>query len=604
MKKILLSIILLATCVTMHAAKAANFRREVTLQDGRTVTIHQIGDEYIHYLYDDEGEMIVKDTAGYRVATQAEIDEVNNTILEYSQGRGEAQAKAFSALSPNTEEGIYGYQLFPHTGKQKVLVLMAQFKDIKFTYGKETIDSMLNSPNVANTKVYSKSYSSGEETEIVRLRPYISYSSVREYFKKSSDGQFEPEFDVYGPYTLSGNMKTYGTGRNDNMQAFVPEVCSLADNDVDFSKYDSNGDGYVDIVYIIYAGYGANTSGNDDEIWAKCSSVSTTNTYDSKIVYRYGVNAELLGYEGLIDKKTNMPYKNGIGVFCHEFSHALGLPDIYPSVRWYYSGTKIPDFSKYDNQSMEDWDLMDNGLNVSGGCWPPLHSAFERELLGWGTIDTLSAPADVTMKPILHGGKAYRILNDNDPTGNEYWILEAISSDSLSETWHQYMSGKGLLVTHVNYNKNNFVTFNQSGAVNNVNNVPGAPGLTLLPADGYLPSSYHTIEDVKGTKYYLTPEQFLTEESGDPYPGSTNVTEITDLKPYTGTVDKPITDIAMADDFTVTFKFMGGATAIQEVRAFDNSNKDTYYSLDGRALNGLPTAAGIYIKGGKKIVIK
>ena len=94
MKKILLSIILLATCVTMHAAKAANFRREVTLQDGRTVTIHQIGDEYIHYLYDDEGEMIVKDTAGYRVATQAEIDEVNNTILEYSQGRGEAQAKA------------------------------------------------------------------------------------------------------------------------------------------------------------------------------------------------------------------------------------------------------------------------------------------------------------------------------------------------------------------------------------------------------------------------------------------------------------------------------------------------------------------------------
>ena len=96
----------------------------------------------------------------------------------------------------------------------------------------------------------------------------------------------------------------------------------------------------------------------------------------------------------------------------------------------------------------------------------------------------------------------------------------------------------------------------------------------------------------------------MTEESGDPYPGSTNVTEITDLKPYTGTVDKPITDIAMADDFTVTFKFMGGATAIQEVRAFDNSNKDTYYTLDGRALNGQPTAAGIYIKGGKKIVIK
>lgn len=604
MKKALLSFILLAICVALYAAKSANISRTVTLQDGRIVTIHQIGDEYIHYLYDDEGEMIVKDAAGYRVATQAEIDEVNNIILEYSQERGEAQAKAVSALRPNTEEGIYGYQLFPHLGKQKVLVLMAQFKDIKFTYGKETIDSMLNSPNVAKAKVYSKSYSSGEETQIVRLRPYISYSSVREYFKKSSNGQFEPEFDVYGPYTLSNNMATYGAGRHDNMSVFVPEVCSLADSDVDFSKYDSNDDGYVDIVYIIYAGYGANTSGNDDEIWAKCSSVSTTNTYDSKYIYRYGVNAELLGFEGFIDKNTNMPYKNGIGVFCHEFSHALGLPDIYPSKSWYYSGTSIPDFSKYDNQSMEDWDLMDNGLNVSGGCWPPLHSAFERELLGWDTIDTLRVPADVTMKPSLHGGKAYRILNDDDPTGNEYWILEAISSDSLSETWHQYLSGKGLLVTHINYNKNDFVTFNEKGAVNNVNNVPGAPGLTLLPADGYLPSSYRTTDDVIGTQYYLTSAQFLIHESGDTYPGSQNVTEITDYKPYTGTVDKPITDIAMADDFTVTFKFMGGATAIQEVRAIDNSAKDTYYTLDGRALNDKPTVAGIYIKGGKKIVIK
>ncbi|MBO5615757.1 MAG: M6 family metalloprotease domain-containing protein [Prevotella sp.] len=607
MKKILLSLILLATCVTMHAAKAANFRREVTLQDGRTVTIHLVGDENVHYLCTENGEVIKKDDAGYRVATQAEIDELNNAIMQYSQAQAQAQAKAITALKADKNEGIYGYQLFPHTGKQKVLVLMAEFADLKFTYTKNDIDSILNSS--AKTKMRntnSKSYTSGTETIITRNSLYYSYSSAREYFKASSDGQFEPEFDVYGPYTLPNNMTYYGTGHNDRMDLFVPAVCSLADNDVDFSEYDQDNDGFVDLVYIFYAGYGANVTGDERQIWAKCSYMLNPFTRDGKTVYRFGVNAELLANEDVINKKTGLPYINGIGVFCHEFSHAMGLPDFYPTVTWYVynNGTPTYDFSKFDNQSMEDWDLMDNGLNSGLTNWPPLYTAFERELMGWTKIDTLSKPADVTMKPLLHGGKAYKILNDNDPTGNEYWILEALSADSLTETWHQHLCGRGLLVTHVNYNPNTFISFDASGVVNKVNNTAGSPGITVLTADGYLPSSYHTLLTDESSSDFMTPAQFLTHESGDPYPGSQNVTEITDYKPYTGTVDKPITDIAMADDFTVTFKFMGGTTAIQEVRAFDNNNKDTYYTLDGRALNGQPTAAGIYIKGGKKIVIK
>ena len=106
MKKILLSLILLATCVTMHAAKAANFRREVTLQDGRTVTIHLVGDENVHYLCTENGEVIKKDDAGYRVATQAEIDELNNTIMQYSQAQAQAQATAITALKADKNEGI------------------------------------------------------------------------------------------------------------------------------------------------------------------------------------------------------------------------------------------------------------------------------------------------------------------------------------------------------------------------------------------------------------------------------------------------------------------------------------------------------------------
>jgi len=538
------------TAMVANAAKAVPGSMQVILQDGRSVTVSLFGDENLHFLASSDGELIIREGNTYRVATEEEKDELTAECMALNEVYIETQAKAVNSLRA---DATVNKRLFPHSGKQKVLVLMAEFADVKFTYSRNDIDSLLNSDNILSKRSNVK-----------------SYSSVAKYFNDCSDGQFQPEFDVFGPYTLSSNMAVYGAG-NDNMSLFIPEVCNLANSEVDFSEYDADGDGYVDLVYIIYAGYSANwTQNGDDCIWPKSGPASNTTTnygtYDGKTVFRYGVNGELLAYEGIVDT-SGKPYLNGIGVFCHEFSHTMGMPDFYPTTRWttYYNGKYYADCNKYDNQSLEDWDLMDNGENSVNGCWPPMYTAFERELMGWTTIDVLDTPSDITLTPLIHGGKAYKILNENDD--NEYWILEAISTDATSEGWQQHMPGMGMTITHVNYNASTFDLYS-----NSVNNTAGKPGITLIPADGYLPTSYRVDNVIES--FYMSREQYRIEESGDPYPGSSGITEFNNYKAYTGTIDKPITEIIQNDDFSVSFKFMGGAPPL-----LGDANNDGFITM-------------------------
>ena len=557
MKKIISFIAFIAIAsISMYASKAVPGSMQVTLVDGRTVTVSLRGDEHLNFLLSSDGEIIMQEGDTYRIATDAERKEIINRADSLDGENLSTQAKAVGGLRANTGEGINGYKLFPHMGTPKVLVLMAEFSDVRFTFNNNDIDSLLNSDAIL-TKVSrsAKSYTTGEEQTITKLSNMRSYSSVAQYFNDCSNGMFKPQFDVYGPYTLSNNMKHYGEG-NDHIDRLIPDICALADSDVDFSEYDQDGDGYVDLVYVVYAGYSANwTQNSSDCIWPKSGpavSQSPFCTHDGVKILRYGVNGELLVYP----LASGAKYLNGIGVFCHEFSHTMGFPDLYPASTYNSSIFNSWSIADYDNQSMEEWDLMDGGENSGNGCWPPMYSAFEKELMGWMKIDTLDTPSDVTLTPLIHGGKAYKILNDNDATGNEYWILEAISTDERSEKWQQYMPGKGLLITHVNYNPNTFCM-----QYNNVNATKGKPGITIIPADGYLPTSYRATSDtslVQRDNTYMLFRDFSIEESGDTYPGSQGITEFNNYKAYTGTVDKPITDIVQNDDFTVSFKFMGG----------------------------------------------
>lgn len=556
MRKIIILFIsvLLAYSYDASASKAMPRKFDVVLTDGTSRTVTLVGDEHYRFYASTLGELIIRERDTWRLATDAEMAEADRSL---------SRAKAMRA-----NEQIIGTRPFPHVGNPRALVIMVDFTDQSFTYGKDVIDRMFNSMDYDST--------SGLH----------NYSSLAQYMNDCSFGQYRPVFDITGPFHLSNTVQYYGRnsgGTDANYSAFIRDACMAADAEVDFSRYDSDGDGYVDLVYIVYAGYGENWGYSEDYLYPK-SGVGSFGTYDGVQVYRYGFNQELSAYPG-ITGSDGKPMANGIGLLCHEFCHTLGLCDIYPTARW-------SDLSFYDNQSMEYWDLMDNGENNYNGYAPTPLTAWQRELLGWMQIETLDQSATVDIMPIDMGGKAYRIYNDNDATRNEYYILESIPNGK-DTGWYRRMRGNGLLVTHVNYDANAFSNFNSP------NNVQGKPRMTVLAADNIVLTSYRLGLD-STSPLYITSDQYYADHAGDTYPGTTGLTQLTDYKAYSGTVDKPITDI-LQTGWNISLKFMGGsvADAIGGIQS-DESTDRGGYNIAGQKVDG--SYKGIIIKNGKKTI--
>ena len=557
MRKYLICIFVLLTmfCSSMSASKAVARQQAVTLVDGSHRTVRLMGDERFSFYASSLGELIIREGNTWRLATEEEQAAAKESLRKVKAMR--------------SDEKISASRPFPHVGTPKALVILVDFSDQKFIYEKADFDRMFNSSDYDDTSGYH------------------SYSSLAQYMNDCSFGQFRPEFDIVGPYTLNNTVAYYGKnsgGKDSNCSQLVTDACTAADGDVDFSEYDADNDGYADLVYIVYAGYGENWGGSADYLWPK-SGVGSFGTFDGVSIYRYGINQELIGYEGLIDD-DGKPILNGIGVLCHEFCHTLGMCDVYPTASW-------SDISLYDNQSMETWDLMDYGENNYNGYAPTPLTAWQRELLGWMTIETLSNPANVEMEPIDNGGKAYRIINDNDATGNEYYILESIPNGK-GTGWYKRMRGNGLLITHVNYKESAFSNFTSP------NNVQGSPRITILPADGILMSSYRMGLD-KDDPLYISGIEYYADHAGDTYPGTSSVTAISEYKAYTGTVDKPITDITQ-DEWKISFKFMGGTyvDGIDRISDADGHSNSAAYNIAGQKVNG--NYRGIIISNGKKIL--
>ena len=477
------------------------------------------GDEHFNFYTTTSGELLIFENNTWRMATEAD-----KARLTKKQNAITARRKA--------NEKIIATRPFPHVGNPKALVIMVDFKDQKFIYTKDDINKLLNG------------------TEYDTSNGYHGYGSAAQYFNDCSNGKFRPKFDIVGPYHLSKSYTAYGQG-DDDITSLIKDVCTVANNDVDFAQYDSDNDGYVDLVYIIYAGYSAQwgESKNPNAIWPK-SGTGNYGTYDGKQVQRYGVNNELAFYPDVwkdmkVDQATFKPYLSGIGVFLHEMSHTMGLPDFYPTVNW-------TDITKYDNQSMEEWDLMDGGENTFNGFYPTPYTAWERELMGWTEkMDTLKNPANVTLTPLANGGKGLRVMNDNDATGNEYYILESITNKG----WYAKMPGTGMLVTHINYDAASFANF--SGP----NNTAGSPRITVIPANGTIYSSYHYKEGI-ASQYAMDQKEVRNNWKGNTYPGTQNVTSLTNWKPFKGTMSKNITNIVQKSNGDVTFAFMGGVPVI------------------------------------------
>ena len=571
-----LLLLLLFALTPADAAKIITRSFKTTLADGRTVVVTPRGDEFGVCYFTEEGEPVKYANGKWRVAESGEMAAANSRMLSL-------RAKSAPQLPVSSN-------YFPHSGTPKALVLMVDFADRKFTYSHAEIDKWLN------------------DTEYQTDDPFSGYSSVAQYFNDSSNEKFRPVFDLKGPYTLSKSVKYYGENSTSTLSdiperrtEMLTEACRLAhEASVNFKDYDSDGDGRVDLIYIIYAGFGEHIynpdangrNTNADYLWPMSSSYSGV-TYDGVSSYRYGISNELLGYDGIAAEMGWSKDKlTGIGVFIHEMGHTLGLPDVYPTVSW-------SDLTWYDDQSMETWDIMDNGQNLYNTVRPIPYSAWEREWMGWDTIEELTASGDYTAKTLAMGGKAYKIINPNDASGNEFYVLETLPTGK-DAGWYRSVPNRGLLVTHINYSSTYFENF---GCPNNDH---GSPRWTIIPANGKLYTSYRSQLNPSSPNYKSS-DELKANMQGNVFPGTGNVTSLSVWKEYNPTMNVTLSNITQTDANTVTFTANMGSTGIKSpVSDMDTDSGDRIYNLNGICVgNGtekLPK--GVYVRNGRKFVVQ
>lgn len=598
MKKILLSITFaLMGIVSGFAAKAYPGIVTVTQSDGTELNVRIYGDEHFNWLTTEDGVLLVQEGNNYYIAETtsygtlkatnyiahnankrlpAEIKAIKKQDL--SRFRSYAIKKASPAKAMGT--GNSGVKYFPHSGSPKALVILVEFSDTPFQSGekaKNVFEHFLKGKAEDNLPDGYEAYTGSYKNEN-NLR---NKGSVSDYFYDMSKGTYTPQFDVVGPYKLNHTSLYYGKGEKDNTYALVSDACKAADKDVDFSRYDADGDGMVDLVYLIYAGYPASMSGNPNDIWPKSGPGNDSfGTYDGKKVCRYGVHAELnFGRE--LNQKNGF-LLSGIGLFCHEFSHTLGLPDLYPTV----------DASKVDNQNPEMWDLMDGGeYTYNGGYCPTPYSPWEMDAMGWATpIELSDEKQTVTLKSYGKERIAYKIKGEN----NEYLLLQNIQ---IGGWWTgvAYVYKTGMLVWRIDYNNEAVNLFD------NPNNTLGKPKVMIVPADGYVISDYN-----HGDGKQWTDDEYKSSLQGDPFPGKGNITQLLSVTLNNSTLEKPIYNIK-EENGVITFDYLDNISAIQ-LPSVDETDMTTkqIFSLDGRYLgnDASKLTKGIYIIGKKKVVIK
>ena len=442
----------------------------------------------------------------------------------------------------------------------KQMVILFTFSDNEFTTNEEV-----------NPKAYYESLFNEEG-----YREWSGIGSVSDYFKEQSGGLFNLKFDIYGPVKVSPKAQPYESP-NENTRNYgatsIIEATQLvleANPDVDYSQYDWNGDGEIEQVIYVYAGAAGNTKNTYGYVWPNTSTFAAITTPDGKRISQYSASAEYW-YEA----DEIGPIFCGIGTICHEFSHCLGLPDIYPV------GS-----SDYPSSAVDEWDLMDGGNFTDWGWCPPNYSPLEKMLLGWLTPTELTEPASITdMKTIDEGGAIYQIKH----TDTEYLLLE----NRQWSGWDLCSPGEGLLIYYVNYNESAWRN-------NSVNSFKSEDDFRyrIIHADNMIYADWKAYLEANKLSSYVEGHRVKRRHlSTSPYPTDTN-TELTDTStPATKMSNgellaKPITKIQLSDGL-ISFDFMGGATGIRDLRITDDE-ESCLYNLQGQRVY-TPLPGQIYI---------
>ncbi|MCE5190214.1 MAG: immune inhibitor A [Actinomycetia bacterium] len=257
-------------------------------------------------------------------------------------------------------------------------------------------------------------------------------NSMGSFFLEQSSGRYTVKGDVTDWVTVPNGYRYYddsvgGEDTSANVWLFLQDMADgwyaqqvtagktpeqidayLATFDVlDRYDYDADGDfaepdGYIDHFQALHAGEGEEAGGGamgGDAIWshswyANYADVDKTGPSFNKLG---GVQ---VGDSGLwIGDYTIQPENGGVGVFTHEFSHDLGVPDLY-------------DYN-YRENGTGFWTLMSSGSWLSDGTYDigskPGHlGAWEKFVLGWLNYDVahVGDTASVVLGPSEYNSTA------------------------------------------------------------------------------------------------------------------------------------------------------------------------------------------------------
>ena len=568
MKRISIILALLLCCAMAAVAVPAKPGwHTLTQSDGTTLQVQAVGNAFNHALLTSDGLMVAMGDDGdfyynssltglttVRAHEANERTATENAFIEVQRSNLTMPHKEFKPIHGRPFFAVGGSNAdsdVPAQGNRKVPIILVEYQDKKF---KNTREQIIQAMLTGNT-------------------------SVQQYFKDQSNGKYDPDFEVFGIYTLSQNRSYYGgndSGGNDQrLGAMVTEACQMAAADgVSFSPFDTNNDNYCDVVIVIYAGVGEAQASYSvpSAIWPCNWNLQSASYYglggngafrpngSGPYVNNFAVFNEIHG------SSDNGSTIDGIGTFCHEFGHCLGLPDFYDTN---YGG----------HYGMGYWDIMDTGCYANDTYTPVGYSAYEKNFMGW--IDyVIPNPGTYYTLPIWNQKNEdtdKALFIQSDINGNEFFIIE----NRRQQGWDRYLPAQGMLIHHITYSASRW----QQNTPNNQN----IQLITIMPADNTLSTNNESGD--------TWPRNGKTEFTDNSTPAAKlNMTASGNITGNAGYLGKPVTEMVINGDGTASFWYMKGAITDPTIEVSSdnvncgatavNSSVTKTFTVTGLALTG------------------
>ena len=556
----------LCCCVSAFAVPAWPGKYTYTQPDGTTIVLQKHGDEFFSWITNEAGEIVEKDEAGYyRPVPETRIQPRRSAgIRQRAEADESRRGPAFAPVQGVTERHF--------------LVILVEFNDVRFAEG----NNAQAFSNLLNQNGYNVNGATG---------------SAQDYYYENSEGKFRPIFDVYGPVTLEKNRVEYGEhvsedNDKDAAQAIV-DGCIGLDDQIDFSQYDDNNDGEVDLVFMYYAGKGEADSNEDDSIWPHqwwLESAKKDLVLDGKKINGYACSNEIIGSGSMAGKLC------GIGTACHEFGHAIGLPDLYDT--------------DYDTNGkaggLYTFSLMASGAYNNVGRTPPYFNIEERIILGWlepSAIQEISISGNYTLGSV-HNNVAYKTPTDMN---GEYFLYECRNNSG----WDQYIPEHGLIVYHVDKSSRQIPIQKKSQnpptaeflwtnwlKYNSINENGSHPCFYVVPAGAESNLNYG------GSKFAFPGKAGRHNFTGKSWNGVSSSVKLSNIT-YDGTTAKFYAEVPSLNlDYNVIYNPKNGSYAVGDVFEFtlNPSMAQPYTSVSWFFDDEPVTASSVTLSAGTHVV--